>query len=406
MRRDGTDYLLICNTSDGLIAQLNGVGVQLQMARRIGLTPNVHLGRRSFMFGGPNPYYEEASGPNVWDYYYEPIGVPDAELQDLIAAGRVWTLSTASELARLNRWDPESWTTNPYGWWRSVENMADGPYPADWWAGQRARGRALLEDGTIRFRKRLLAEVDAFVAANFSTPTLGLQLRGSDKFDFGCGPNLSRKVLPEEYVPHVDRYLAAHPGAKIFVATDQRQWLKDIRAAYPDNVVSFSQFSLSDTDANSFNAGEKKAARGAEVVMDMLLLARCDYLIKCHSAVGEMALVKNGALPHVDLNYEAQPFTARPQPGKVAAAAAIRALAGAWKRRAEAGGALVRVVGAEGEDIQVEDAPGRAPRSLMTKPGVVEQAPRSPLLSRRWRSDATRLALSKLANRCYRYEAH
>ena len=32
-------YLLICNTSDGLVAQLNGVVVQLQLARRLGLEP-------------------------------------------------------------------------------------------------------------------------------------------------------------------------------------------------------------------------------------------------------------------------------------------------------------------------------------------------------------------------------
>ncbi|MDH5530919.1 MAG: hypothetical protein OEY05_12865, partial [Paracoccaceae bacterium] len=51
-------YLLICNTSDGLIAQINGVVVQLQFARRLGMKPIVYLHERSYMFGGPNPYFD------------------------------------------------------------------------------------------------------------------------------------------------------------------------------------------------------------------------------------------------------------------------------------------------------------------------------------------------------------
>ncbi|NOG11805.1 hypothetical protein, partial [Ruegeria sp. HKCCD4315] len=75
MKSDDTKYLLICNTSDGLIAQLNGIVVQLQFARRMGMTPIIYLHQRSYMFGGPNPYFDAEHGPNVWDYYYEPVGV-------------------------------------------------------------------------------------------------------------------------------------------------------------------------------------------------------------------------------------------------------------------------------------------------------------------------------------------
>ncbi len=70
---------------------------------------------------------------------------------------------------------------------------------------------------------------------------------------FRSRPNLSRKVEPEEYFPHIDRYLAAHPDcSRIFVATDQRQWLKILEQAYPGKIVSFSKWSLSDSDENRF----------------------------------------------------------------------------------------------------------------------------------------------------------
>ena len=43
MKSDDARYFLICNVSDGLVAQLNGVVVQLQLARRLGLEPIVYL---------------------------------------------------------------------------------------------------------------------------------------------------------------------------------------------------------------------------------------------------------------------------------------------------------------------------------------------------------------------------
>lgn len=211
MGDDNRDYLLICNTSDGLMAQINGIVVQMQLARRLGLKPIVYLHRRSYMFGGPNPYFDETRGPNVWDYYFEPVGPSGAELDALIAQDRVLTLSSAAELDRLYRWEPKSWFMNPYGYYRSVENQADGPYPAEWWLAQREKARLFFNDGTVRFRPEILAQVDRFVAQHFTEDTLGLQLRGSDKFDFGVGRNLSRKVLPEEYFPVIERYLTEHP---------------------------------------------------------------------------------------------------------------------------------------------------------------------------------------------------
>lgn len=211
MTSNGEQYLLICNTSDGLVAQLNGVLVQMQFARRKSLRPIVYLHRRSYMFGGPNPYFDADHGPNSWDYYFEPVGVPEQMLRTLVGEGRVFTLSSASELERLYRWEPESWFMNPYGYYRSVENRADGSYPVGWWRAQREKARPFLEDGTLRFGASLLSEVDRFAGVEFGKSTLGLQLRGSDKFDFGVGPNLSRKVLPEEYFPHIDSYMVEHP---------------------------------------------------------------------------------------------------------------------------------------------------------------------------------------------------
>ncbi len=392
-------YLLICNTSDGLVAQINGVVVQLQLARRLGLVPIVSLHKRSYMFGGPNPYFDAAVGPNVWDYFFEPIGPSGPELDALVKAGRVVTLSTGAELVRLFRWAPQSWFMNPYGYYRSVENRADGAYPKVWWNAERDKARAFLDDGTMRFKPAIIDQVDRFVAKNFSEVTLGLQLRGSDKFDFGVGPNLSRKVTPEEYYPYIDRYLAEHPKcSRIFVATDQRQWLKTLESAYPGKVVSFSQWSLSDSSANNFNEDAAKAARGVEVVVDLLLLSRCDYLIKCHAAVGEMALVVSPKLDFVDLNYETQGFDVKSRIWRPALAPAIAFLCWLWRVLSEGGLGLERVATVNGEDVRVG-----ASRALNTKTDAKAKAPRAPMFSARFVSDAFDWLLRNLSSACLAY---
>ena len=397
---DDERYLLICNTSDGLMAQLNGVVVQLQFARRMGLKPVVYLHGRSFMFGGPNPYFEASFGPNGWEYYYEPIGPALSELGKLVEAGRVVTLTTASELARLHRWEPRSWFMNPYGYFRSVKNFADGEYPSEWWLEEREKARLFLNDGTIRFRPAILDQVQRFVDANFTEETLGIQLRGSDKFDFGSGKNLGEKVLPEQYYPYIEKYLAENPKCeKIFVATDQRQWLKKLEQAYPGKILSFSEWSLSDSDENKFHADQQKAARGSEVVIDMLLLSRCDYLIKCHAAVGEMALTVNSRLGFIDLNYENQPFIAKSRMARFFFAPVIVGLCWFWSVLSENGMALERVVSVEGDNIMV----GSPPRALNAKERADSRAPKPPLFSKRIFSDGFRTLLQFLGDQCFTY---
>lgn len=402
MQHERQKYLLICNTADGFAAQLNGVIVQLQLAQRLGYEPIIYLHKRSNMFGGPNPYYEESRGDNVWTYYYEPVGPSPEALNTLVERGQVFTISTASELFRLFRWDPRSWYINPFGFYRSVENTADGPHPSAWWTEQRRRARAFMENGTVRFASAMTDQVDQFVKDKFSPTVLGLQLRGSDKYDYGSGPNLGRKVLPEEYFPYIDKYLADHAeDTRIFVATDQRQWLNILQEAYPGKILSAAEASLSDSDQNSIFAAGDKAYRGVEVLIDMLLLARCDHLIKCHAAVGEMALVINPDLSYVDLNYETQPATARRTLAGLILAPLLRGVCAVWGGLAEGGMSLAQVASIEDEEVRVNPA---RPRSLNTKLKGSQKAPRSPILSGRFVSDVFDQLVNRLAPHCYTYK--
>ena len=273
--------------------------------------------------------------------------------------------------------------------------------PIGGWRREKGRGAS---SRTERFAssRRIQDQVRRFVEKNFSEQTLGLQLRGSDKFDFGMGPNLARKVLPEEYFPHIDRYLLEHPEcSRIFVATDQRQWLGILERAYPDKIISFSARSLSDTDENRFHDAHEKAARGIEVLADVLLLSHCSFLLKCHAGVGEMALVLNPKLEFLDLNYANQPFQVRSRLLRGLLAPSIALTCSIWSKLAENGMALAEVVSVEEDRVMVN---GSGPRLLNTKEGANQKAPRPPLTSGRFVSDMFDWGLRALSNLCFEYD--
>lgn len=289
---------------------------------------------------------------------------------------------------------------NPYGYYRSVKNHADGSYPSNWWRSQREKARVFFEDGTVRFKTFIIDQVETFAREHFSEETLGLQLRGSDKYDFGVGPNLSNKILPEMYFSHINKYLEEHPKCiRIFVATDQRQWLDVLKKAYPEKILSFSKMSLSESNENCFNNAQDKAMRGVEPLVDLLLLSRCSRIIKCHASVGEMALTLNPKIDFVDLNYVDQPFEAKSRPFRAVFAPAIRLMCSIWGMLAENGMALTKVASVEKDCIVVKNS---APRVLDAMEGA-DRMP--PLLSRQFISEAFRWSLQRLGDQCFAYEA-
>jgi hypothetical protein len=77
---------------------------------------------------------------------------------------------------------------------------------------------SLLANGSL-VRPEIRARVDAVWAPwrVASAHILGMHLRGTDKV-------VAKKVPPEAYFPFVDAWIAAHPDALLFVATDERDY--------------------------------------------------------------------------------------------------------------------------------------------------------------------------------------
>jgi hypothetical protein len=250
-----------------------------------------------------NHFLDPAFGDNIWDYYFEPVaGLTYADIRRLIERGIVRRSQLFSlgggDLKRIHLFDPDRVA---HFWSQSRPADAEG-----WMRQKRALGRRLTQT-YIRVKPHILAKAATFAAARMDGAyVIGAHIRGTD-FAYADATPLT------DYFAAIDRMLATRPDARIFVATDQLQILAQIEARYPGRVFA-TDCTRSDNDVAPFQLPELSPyLRGEEMLIDCLLLARCNHLIKGAAAAGEVALYFNPDLECTDfaLTSYARPLKVR-----------------------------------------------------------------------------------------------
>jgi len=153
---------------------------------------------------------------------------------------------------------------------------------------------------------------DAF--GNREYKVLGVQMRGSDKVQSW---SIRRTVLPQEYMPYIAAFVQYFDDkAKVFFATDdmnyyaylQQHWsayLDDTRYPFKDIVVTQQNVTRSANETAVFELLRvSKYEIGREVLLDILLLAKCDWFIHSASAVSEAVFYNNLALHNRSVHLE------------------------------------------------------------------------------------------------------
>ncbi|KAL1515441.1 hypothetical protein AB1Y20_002067 [Prymnesium parvum] len=303
--------------SAGFFAYMLFVVNQLLFADKLGLAPVVELGRCTvnghdhFASGGANLYYDERRGPNVWEYYFEPVTPVER-----VAAQMAGALTLPSKtLWWLHHQAKGSVYAHYYGRYAHKRR-----YDERWHLRMRRRAHGVLAK-YVRLKPALAAEVDAFWARRLAwrRPVLGVHLRGTDKQRAIAGD----AVHPAAYAPHIDAYLAAHGNATLFVATDSPSFLGWLAGRYPRQLVYRAALR---SEANAFldRTLADNYRKGADALVDAQLLSRADFLLKCSSALGEFAVYFNPSLHarslDVQLTPPPPPPPAAPPPHAAAAA--------------------------------------------------------------------------------------
>ena len=123
----------------------------------------------------------------------------------------------------------------------------------------------------------------------------GVHIRGTD-FSY------ARPTSLDEYFRAIEAR-AVESGVSnwgIFLATDQTQFVKAFEQQFPGRVVTCDAV-RSNSDIAPFKREDVSPyKKGEDVLLDILLLSRCQYLFKSVSAVGEYAMWFNPSLECTD----------------------------------------------------------------------------------------------------------
>ncbi|UFS72425.1 tetratricopeptide repeat protein [Geomonas sp. RF6] len=128
----------------------------------------------------------------------------------------------------------------------------------------------------LTVRPEIAAEVEDFHRRRMAGLTLlAVHARGGDKG--GEDPNLER--LNALYPPYIDRFLASHPEARLFLITDDDTLLARFSGRYGERIIHGDAVRTANGQGVHYQHGTSRYRLGKEVLVDVLLALRCDAFI-------------------------------------------------------------------------------------------------------------------------------
>lgn len=146
----------------------------------------------------------------------------------------------------------------------------------------------------IKIKSHILKKVDEFVESHFKEySVLGVHKRGTDH-------GLHGQLLSiDKYFQEVDIELSNNNYQKIFLATDENSTLKAFRERYGDLIINYDSIK-SDSDKAVFIGNRQDIYKlGEDILVESILLSKCNFLIRTFSNVSLFSLVYN-----IDLKYK------------------------------------------------------------------------------------------------------
>lgn len=252
---------------------------------------------------GKNHFHEAAHGENMFDYFFS-LKRKNCTLHHLFSK-RVEKPSGFWRYIHSNL----GIQCYPHGRHKDLRRYYDRPCAVEvgeWYRHNRTLAHSII-DQHIAVNPEVLNRVEERWLRLFQPEAfvVGIHARGTDKAK-GVG---GRKILPVEYFPYMDR-LIDRKDAVFFLATDDDDYLHVFRERYRDRIFFNSVLRH---ERNVFKVMKYSSyQKGLEVLVDCLMLSRCQFLLKCSSAVSEFAVYFGSRLREysLDLQYDCSAFLA------------------------------------------------------------------------------------------------
>ncbi len=208
-------------------------------------------------------YYDPKYGPNWWEYYCEPIRLGN------------------KENASVKEFNASEYVTYAYFTQRQLN---------------RHQVNFLIRK-YIKIRENIQNKIDQFIHQNFTGSVIGVHYRGTDKI------TEVRRVSFEEVLVCLHKYIAEHNlhNYKIFVASDEMQFIEFIQRSFKDAVISYSTLRSDDEKSLHFKLSNNYL-HGEEAFIDCILLSRCNFLIRTSSNLSLWSTYFNPEIPVIELS--------------------------------------------------------------------------------------------------------
>lgn len=210
-------------------------------------------------FGRDGLYYDKRKGKNWWEYYFLPVHLEREK----------GSLARIAVHRQIHRFHSEAF-----------KRMSP------------ERGYELIRK-YIAIRPEVERKVSSFARRYFrGSPVIGVHFRGTDK------KSEAKRVSFKKVFAAV-RATAKKYGwkeYKIFVATDEEQFIQEISAEFKEKIIYTSARRSTDGSAVHF-AKENQFEIGEEALIDCLLLARTDFMVRTISNLSYCVRYFNPSLP-------------------------------------------------------------------------------------------------------------
>lgn len=244
------------STGRGMFSLVAAVLCHLDFADRCGLYPVIDF--ENF----PTVYNEKdtVNGTfNSWEYYFQPV--TNLKLSDVYKSKRVI--------------------------------FSDNNYPEGYHFCINKEARLYsVYDKYFKCNPDILSYVQAFYDNNFTGHTiLGIHFRGQEmRTRQGHWFPPSKRQM----IAAVTQFLRSNSFSKIFVVTEERSYLEFLQDKFGDLVIANDHYRTYDVNAyHQYPRENHMYQLGREVVIDALLLSRCNGMIGCTSNVATFASFAN-----------------------------------------------------------------------------------------------------------------
>lgn len=257
--------------------------------------PIVDFGKKT-LDGGNNRYYEEKFGTNIFDYFF------------VFKKNNKLPFYCELDRKNINFWGmihrdigiqcyPH---LNNIGKYKDFHLFYDKSYNKkidEFYQQNRIMANKIIND-YIEIKQPIINSVNEIWNNLFNKNdyVLGIHLRGTDK-----NKNIGgRTIYPEEYYSYID-YFITKKSAKLLVCSDDQSFVNIIRSKY--NICEQTEV-LRDPQNIFLCNKNSNYKKGKDVLIDSLLLSKCNFLLKCSSAVSEFSIFFNNNLHYNSLNLQ------------------------------------------------------------------------------------------------------